>query len=465
MLLLAVTIQSHRVFAQSVTITLMPGWNWISVPMMDTLDFETALGSFTPAVGDMIKSQWSNASYRADGHWRGQISQFYPGYGYKYYSNRTMPVMVTFTAQEPAPQVIVTTAEPTEITSTSAIGGGDVTTNEETYIVEKGICWSTNPNPTLDDNAVEIGSGAGSFTASMTALIPNTMYYVCAFAVMTDDTIFGEPKSFTTLESSGSNSPIGAINGLFTINADGDQVYFSQGNLQYQASTNTWQFAENQWDYVGYSNKDVSSTYDGWIDLFGWGTSGYNGKNPYMTSMDHSGYGDDGHNEIAGTNYDWGVNNAISNGGNQAGMWRTLTSEEWLYLIHDRVNASHLRGQGRVNNVNGLILWPNGCKTSLLVQLNFKYNPNDYSTNVYSLDEWAIMQSHGAVFLPATGYRYGTDVGDVGSYGYYWLSSAFDSDYSDYGDADYLYFSGGMIVGSNQFREFGFSVRLVQDVQ
>lgn len=275
----------------------------------------------------------------------------------------------------------------------------------------------------------------------------------------------------------------GAIKAAFSV-SDSKQVYFSQGNLQYQASTDVWRFAENQWDYVGTQtldangnsggtvngsdNTNICENYDGWIDLFGWGTSGYNGKNPYMTSMDHSVYGDDGHNEIAGTNYDWGVSNAISNGGNQAGMWRTLTGEEWLYLIHNRVNASHLRGQGRVNNVNGLILWPDGCKTSLLVKLNFKYNPNDYSTNVYSLDEWAIMQSHGAVFLPATGYRYGTDVGDVGSYGYYWLSSAFDSDYSDYsdyGDADYLYFSGGMIVGSNQFREFGFSVRLVQDVK
>lgn len=43
----------------------------------------------------------------------------------------------------------------------------------------------------------------------------------------------------------------GIIDRLFTINHNGDQVYFSQGNLQYQASTNTWRFAENQWDFVG----------------------------------------------------------------------------------------------------------------------------------------------------------------------------------------------------------------------
>ena len=76
--------------------------------------------------------------------------------------------------------------------------------------------------------------------------------------------------------------PAGSINGLFSVSAD-KQVYFSQGNLQYQASTNTWRFAERQIDYVGLNsngnvyeggvqcdNALMSSTYSGWIDLFGW---------------------------------------------------------------------------------------------------------------------------------------------------------------------------------------------------
>ena len=273
MFLLAMATKSHHVFAQSVTVALMPGWNWISCPTMDTLDFETAMSSFTPAAGDIIKSKWGNATY-TNGQWKGRISQFYPGYGYHYYSNRTMPVMVTFNAQQYTSQVIVTTADPTDITSTSALGGGAVTTSDETYIVEKGICWSINSNPTLDDNSLEVGNGTGSFTALMTGLIPDTTYYVRAFAVTSDETFYGEQKSFTTLGGGGSN-PTGAINGLFTINEEGDQVRFSQGNLQYQASTNTWRFAENQWDYVGADNSNISSEYDGWIDLFGWGTSGY----------------------------------------------------------------------------------------------------------------------------------------------------------------------------------------------
>ena len=60
----------------------------------------------------------------------------------------------------------------------------------------------------------------------------------------------------------------GALNGVFSL-SDTTIALFSQGNLQYQATTNTWRFAENQWDIVGYANMNVSSTYDGWIDLFG----------------------------------------------------------------------------------------------------------------------------------------------------------------------------------------------------
>ena len=62
-LLLVMAMGSHRVFAQSVTVVLTPGWNWISVPLMDTLDFQTAMGSVTPVVGDIIKSRWGSATY------------------------------------------------------------------------------------------------------------------------------------------------------------------------------------------------------------------------------------------------------------------------------------------------------------------------------------------------------------------------------------------------------------------
>ena len=71
--------------------------------------------------------------------------------------------------------------------------------------------------------------------------------------------------------------PKGALKGLFSVSAS-KKVCFAQGNLQYQASTNTWRFAENQYDALTTENTNVSATYVGWIDLFGWGTSGYDEK-------------------------------------------------------------------------------------------------------------------------------------------------------------------------------------------
>ena len=275
-------------------------------------------------------------------------------------------------------------------------------------------------------------------------------------------------------------SPIkdGAILAAFSV-SDSTKVYFSQGNLQYQASSKTWRFAEHQWDFVGDSvkgnvyekgvksdNAKISPNYDGWIDLFGWGTSGWNsGANayqPYSTSTVYSDYYPDGsyYNDLTGSyaNADWGVYNKISNGGNQAGLWRTLTNSEWSYLISGRAQASRLMGQGRVNNVNGLILLPDGWETPSSVK--FTYAPGYYSKNVYSQDEWAVMQSYGAVFLPAAGYRFGSGVCGAISYGgSYWSSSA------GYSGARSLYIVDSHVRADDYRRDLGMFVRLVQDVK
>ena len=260
------------------------------------------------------------------------------------------------------------------------------------------------------------------------------------------------PFSFTL-------SPVGGINGLFTINPDGDQVWFSQGNLQYQASTNTWRFAEHQYDYVGTQtaddlgnyggnvsgsdNRNISSTYSGWIDLFGWGT----GNNPTLASSTYTDYS---------TFVDWG-SNAISNGGNAVNQWRTLTQSEWRYLLNDRTDASSKRGTGNINGVGGLIIlpdsWtlPSGCP---------QFNPgfaSRWSRNSYTLAQWAQMESAGAVFLPAAGNRRDTDVYAVGSGGFYWSSTPYNEDH-----AYRMLFYSVLYQANDSDRSNGFSVRLVR---
>ncbi|MBQ3672922.1 MAG: hypothetical protein II928_00430, partial [Paludibacteraceae bacterium] len=135
----------------------------------------------------------------------------------------------------------------------------------------------------------------------------------------------------------------GYLPGRFSV-AAGKQVQFSQGNLQYKASTNTWRFANAQIEYIGEGNTNISPTYEGWIDLFGWGT----GSNPTLATTNNTDYA---------VFTDWGVN-AISNGGNEANLWRTLTAAEWEYLFRGRTNAEQLFSLGTVNGMGGCIILP-----------------------------------------------------------------------------------------------------------
>ena len=254
--------------------------------------------------------------------------------------------------------------------------------------------------------------------------------------------------------------PDGALPGLFSVSAT-KQVHFSQGNLQYQASTNTWRFAEHQYDYVGTQtadergnyggnvsgsdNRSISSTYSGWIDLFGWGT----GSNPTLSSTSYMDYG---------TFVDWG-SNPISNGGNTVNQWRTLTIAEWNYLLNTRTDASSKRGTGNINGVGGLIILPDSWTLPLGCSFTSGFTTYDWAHNSYTLAQWAQMEAAGAVFLPAAGYRYGTNDNYVGNLGNYWSSTPFNES-----SAYYMYFySNDLNVIFSNFRGYGFSVRPVQD--
>ncbi len=226
-----------------------------------------------------------------------------------------------------------------------------------------------------------------------------------------------------TMTINNAGLPIGAINGLFSV-SNTKQVYFSQGNLQYQASNGIWRFAINQYDYVGYDNQYISSNYDGWIDLFGYGTSGnlvgeYTGfivYYPWLTSTSYSSYW---RNNISNTNFDWGLYNPISNGGNEDRLWRTLSKTEWEYLFVIRPNASEKYSKATVNDIHGIVILPDDY--SFPEGLVFIPQSDNWDNNQYSVSEWQLMEAFGAVFLPAAGVRTGTNI--AGDYSCYWSSS------------------------------------------
>ena len=256
----------------------------------------------------------------------------------------------------------------------------------------------------------------------------------------------------------------------FTV-AEDKQITFSSGNLQYTQSTQTWAFAEHQYDMLGTDNVDGGSSkvfdatygYDKTgsaladkIDLFGWSGSTGSAKWGIGTSTDNSGY--------SGDFVDWGTN--IGDGS----TWYTLTADEWDYLLDERSDADQLVGVARILlgekiYANGLVLLPDNwtCPVGVTFKSGFSNTHSvqayaDYQT--FTLADWQQLEAAGAVFLPASGFREGSFVGYVQSSGYYWSATPDGSD-----TAYYMFFISDSYVSYNYSRNrySGLAVRLVKD--
>jgi hypothetical protein len=92
----------------------------------------------------------------------------------------------------------VTTFSASEVTSGAARIGGNVSVETGSEVSERGICWGTNPTPTLSDNKVPAGTGTGNFNITLSGLYQGTTYYVRAYATNSKGTAFGLPQPFTT---------------------------------------------------------------------------------------------------------------------------------------------------------------------------------------------------------------------------------------------------------------------------
>ena len=254
--------------------------------------------------------------------------------------------------------------------------------------------------------------------------------------------------------------------------SDSKSVYFSKGNLQYNAvygsthdtkigdAQGTWRFADHQYDYIGNGNESVSSSYNGWIDLLGFGTSGWRSGaiayQPWSKSAKADDYlpGDNSSNGlIADYSYaDWGVFNAISDGKNKPGRWRTLTVAEWKYLLKN--NTWTL---GTIEGNRCLMLIPENFVVPEGSDINVK--SKSFTSNFYDSAHFYKLEEAGVVALPCAGIREGSSVVNSGKYGSYWSASAKDENYS-YS----LFINGsGCEVGFDHKRCIGKSVRLVRD--
>ena len=92
----------------------------------------------------------------------------------------------------------LTTTAASAITGISATSGGNVVTDGGSAILSRGVCWNTSPGPTIANSKTTDGAGLGTFTSSLTALLPVTTYYVRAYAMNSLSINYGNEISFTT---------------------------------------------------------------------------------------------------------------------------------------------------------------------------------------------------------------------------------------------------------------------------
>ena len=354
-------------------------------------------------------------------------------------------------------------------TVTATVAGSSVTTNDATFTSQQAILKLN-----LNGGGVDITSDVRQLTVTLggqTVTVDRTPaagpVYVAVPAASGSIVFYAAKgkylytKSVSKTLTAGHLYPVnlsmsiveGALSGLFSV-SESKKVYFSKGNLMadFNSAGNsyTWSFAINQWGCVGNAAANKAITGNGTVstagavDLFGWSTT----KNAYGIHNSTNDY--DYHGDFR----DWGTN-AITNGGNtENNGWYTLDDDEWKYLKEHRT-----WGMATVAGVCGLIILPDNYSGTAITP----GDGSNWSTNTIDEASWRDnYEAYGAVFLPAAGYRSGTEIFHDPSFnekrGYYWSSKhlAEIGYYMEFGQS-YLSFE------TTRYIFWGMSVRLVRN--
>jgi uncharacterized protein (TIGR02145 family) len=160
---------------------------------------------------------------------------------------------------------VIVTLSAANITSSTATSGGSIIDNGGANIISSGVCWSTSPNPDINDSKSADGSTIGKFFSSVSGLSPLTTYHLRSYASTAAGTFYGSDISFTSGDINSTMTDIdGNIYGTVTI---GSQVWMKE-NLKVKRYANgdpvattelptsdiTEQLPKYQWAYNGDEN-------------------------------------------------------------------------------------------------------------------------------------------------------------------------------------------------------------------
>jgi len=295
---------------------------------------------------------------------------------------------------------VLSTTEVTEITANTATSGGNLTDDGGTTVTARGVCWSTNQNPTIADSKTTDGTGAGSFTSNITGLTAGTIYYVRAYATNSAGTGYGSAMSFTT--QGGTTGTVTDIDGnVYNTVTIGTQVWMVENlkTTKYRDGTSIPNVTDNiSWNnlttgaYCDYSNTPSNSATYG--KLYNW----------YAATNAHN---------IAPTG--WHVPTDAD--------WTTLTT----YLGGEGVAGGKLKETGTTH-------WQ---------------SPNIGATN-----------ETGFTALPGGLRDYGGTFNRIGTTGYWWSSSELDATDAW---RRLMHYSYSRVDRDGYGKQLGYSVRCVRD--
>ena len=299
--------------------------------------------------------------------------------------------------------VKVTTYTPQDITSTTAVCGGDVIVIQGLSLTELGVCWATDSKPTVEDSHLSTSNWSEPYVCTITGLVPATTYHVRAYALRGLEYYYGEDKSFTTEKNGGGGGTHDYVD-----------LGLPSGTLW--ATCNVGANAPEEYgDYFAWGETAPKDYYD-W-NTYKYCIGSYNTLTKYCCRSDY-GYNGFIDNLTILLPEDDAATANLGNG------WRMPTKEEWWELL--------------VNTTN---IWTtqNGVYGRLFTASN-----------------------GNSLFLPAAGYRWDSVLDLVGSYGYYWSSSLYTG-YPDF--AWYFDFVSSSYGMSNDDRVYGRSVRTVRSAR
>jgi len=318
-----------------------------------------------------------------------------------------------FTTDDGLPTV--TTIEISNITSTSAQSGGNITDDGGFAITTRGVCWSTSQNPNINDNKTTDGTGTGSFTSNLTGLDISTTYYLKSYASNSVGTSYGNEITFTTKDITGETGTLTDIDGnSYNWIGIGVQAWMAENlkTTRYADGT-VINLVESQatWDALTFIDK-AYCYYD---------NSSVNG-------------------DAYGALYTWAgaMNGASSSSSNPSGVqgvcpdgWHIPSDDEWTELINFITNNGY-----------------SGIEGSALKSTSGWYNDGNGNDNFeFNALPGGSRYNDGQFF-------------NLNFTGYFWSATGYDTDRAWF---RYLYYNNSDITKTNYLKKYGFSVRCIRD--